>query len=177
MLRTDNAGLLCLDRFDYNSVNLISSEYLTIKPEYPCLPLGAFKNGSFTWGNCLIVRSCFFCRVDACRCGGAWRRWARQRKKNYIYPLLPFLLLTSGRSSVIIVSLRTRVQIPPSPPDVHRNFDRITVGFFYARKSLETVWNKSFKLFQHRRDPLRRISAHFPWQRRSSEIWMASAIN
>ena len=48
MLRTDNAGLLCLDRFDYNSVNLISSEYLTIKPEYPCLPLGAFKNGSFT---------------------------------------------------------------------------------------------------------------------------------
>lgn len=29
-------------------------------------------------------------------------------KENYIYPLPPFLLLTSGRSSVIIVSLRTR---------------------------------------------------------------------
>ena len=29
-------------------------------------------------------------------------------RKDYIYPLLPFLLLTSGRSSVIIVSLRTR---------------------------------------------------------------------
>lgn len=30
------------------------------------------------------------------------------KEKNYIYSLLPFLLLTSGRSSVIIVSLRTR---------------------------------------------------------------------
>lgn len=26
---------------------------------------------------------------------------------------------------------------PPAPPKVHRNFDRITVDFFYARKPLE----------------------------------------
>ena len=31
----------------------------------------------------------------------------------------------------------TWVRIPSSPPEVHRNVDRITVDFFYARKPHE----------------------------------------
>ena len=33
---------------------------------------------------------------------------------------------------------------------VHRNFDRITVDFFYARKPLEI---KTFAVFEHKRTP------------------------
>ena len=46
---------------------------------------------------------------------------------------------------------------PRSPaPKVHRNFDRITVDFFYARKPLEI---KTFAVFEHKRTPPQSDSA------------------
>ena len=38
---------------------------------------------------------------------------------------------------VLLKRFRTGVRLPSAPPKVHRNFDRITVDFFYARKPLE----------------------------------------
>jgi len=38
----------------------------------------------------------------------------------------------------------------------HRNFDRITMGFFYARKPLEI---KTFAIFEHKRTPSQSVSA------------------
>ena len=48
------------------------------------------------------------------------------------------------------------VRIPPAPPSIHRNFDRITVDFFYARKPLEI---KAFAVSEHKRTPLQSNSA------------------
>ena len=49
-----------------------------------------------------------------------------------------------------------RVRIPNSPPEVHRNFDRITVDFFYARKPLEI---KAFSIPEHKCPPPQSDSA------------------
>ena len=38
---------------------------------------------------------------------------------------------------VLLKRFRTGVRLPSAPPKVRRNFDRITVDFFYARKPLE----------------------------------------
>ena len=58
------------------------------------------------------------------------------------------------------------VHLPPSKTlkylfhvrktQVHRNFDRITVDFFYARKPLEI---KTFAVFEHKRTPPQSDSA------------------
>ena len=51
---------------------------------------------------------------------------------------------------------RSGVRFPSAPPEVHRNFDRITVDFFYARKPLEIRLLDCFSVLQ---TPLQSISA------------------
>ena len=58
--------------------------------------------------------------------------------------------------SVRFASERSRVRIPSGPPKVHRNFDRITVDFFYAQKSHEI---KVFAVSEHKRIPPQSDSA------------------
>ena len=61
-----------------------------------------------------------------------------------------------ANNSKSIASDGVRVQVPPPAPKVHRNFDRITVDFFYARKLFEI---KLSGCFAHQWTPLRSNSA------------------
>ena len=65
-------------------------------------------------------------------------------------------VITSTTGNRVAVLSGPRVRIPPTPPEVHRNFDRITVDFFYARKPLEIRLLDCFSVL---RTPLQSISA------------------
>ena len=88
-----------------------------------------------------------------------WRKWAKEVTRPFAFqPKAPETAKNQYKSQLLIRSHpRGRgfesLQVHHK---VRRNFDRITVDFFYARKPLEI---KTFAVFEHKRTPLQSNSA------------------